>query len=265
MMETNDPRKGAKFKQIKRYLMPQVGIPEAKEPLENGSTKESETTRSLPKELVKRRNKPEGEKNNARKLIFALNNRKRQHPEDEYLSFLLSQLSRKEMKLEERNPLAVPRSESPEEQAHYVEVLRTIVESTYWTAQDRLWYTISSEWLGQWSGYISCLNTPSNNSNSSPPEKTLTSSSPGPINNQSLVVDAREYSRNYYPQGREGLVLKDTVDEGKDYQIVTQDMWEYLHSLYGGDELPIHSVPLGVNARSKKDIKMLKVSIKLSG
>eukprot|EP00826_Nyctotherus_ovalis_P025626 TRINITY_DN1987_c0_g2_i1.p1 TRINITY_DN1987_c0_g2~~TRINITY_DN1987_c0_g2_i1.p1 ORF type:complete len:170 (+),score=15.55 TRINITY_DN1987_c0_g2_i1:392-901(+) len=168
------------------------------------------------------------------------------------------------MKLEEQDPYAVASKESPAEQAKRVEVLRAIMENTNWTAQDRLWYAISSEWFSQWSGYISYFSMPSNNSNSSSLEKTLTPPSPGPINNQSLRVDAREYSRNYYPQRREGLMLKETVDEDKDYQIVTQDIWEYLYSLYGGDDLPINSIPLGANARSKKDIKTLKVSIKFS-
>jgi hypothetical protein len=189
--------------------------------------------------------------------------RKRKYSEDKYMHSLLSHLSRKEIKLDETNSsysFKVPGQKNSSEEKEYLEELVRVMEKTDWSKHDRLFYLVSCDWFKQ--GHINSFNSTTTHSNCLSAIME-TSSTNNPVHNLSLVVNPKECSRNYYSLGREELILKDSIEEGKDYQVITQDTWNCLHSIYGGNGIRINSVPLGVNGKLKKDIKMLKVGLKV--
>jgi len=259
-MKADSPSKRTKYNNITRYLLPSIHI---KDKVQNRLTKEYKDNTNGHSEELDGNCKMKLDFNSIKRYNTIVIYRKRLYPEDEYMCSLLSQLSRKKKKLDERNSFysfKAPTQENSSEKKEYLGDLMRVMEKTNWSKYDRLFYLISYDWFKQ--ECINPSNITTNHLNSSTTiikDKTI-SYSQNPIHNLSLVIDSKEYNQNYYLQGKEELILKELIEEGKDYQLVTQDIWNYLHSIYGGNAVRITSIPLGVNGELKKDIKVLKVN-----
>lgn len=88
---------------------------------------------------------------------------------------------------------------------------------------------------------------------------------PGPIDNQILLKESKEYYHNLYSQNAIcNFALRDSLEENRDYYVVTRDIWDFLHKRYGGMTVRRESILLGRNGKLKPDINLERVSFALS-
>lgn len=199
-----------------------------------------------------------------------MTNRKRHHPEDDYFHKIITQLSQKRIKVEERKePQSAELSGwNLSYQAKYVSNLIFTMKKTNWTKYDRECFLVSIDWFNKWaqySNFFRYFNASEGKLNyynieDQDKENQSENNGPGRINNLILMVDQKEYYRNFsHRKAKCNYALKDTLEEQKDYYVLTKEIWNYLHTIYGGDEFARDCIFLNINGRIKSDIKMLKV------
>ena len=160
-------------------------------------------------------------------------------------------------------------SPSKVSQAKYIAGLVWILRKTNWTKYEKECYIISARWFDKWAAYVDFPKY-SSKGNLTPLYYTTPSGDdinfgtgkehPGAIDNQYLLAEAKEYYHNFsYLQDKCNFVFRDGLEENRDYYVVTKDIWDYLHSIYGGLALSRDCMYAGVNGRMKIDIKMEKV------
>lgn len=191
-----------------------------------------------------------------------------------YFSGLASALRRREAALKAPG-LAASSSSGPSraQQATHVANLIFILRTTSWTRCDRRCYLVAAEWFDRWSEYVDFskhfsmkkIQLGSVYSQAQESAETFVSDEyPGEIGNQCLLANEKEFYHNYsHPKALCNLVLRESLEENRDYYIVTRDIWDYLRSIYRGFELPRDCVSVGANGRILADVKMPKVLLRL--
>lgn len=178
---------------------------------------------------------------------------------------MLSQLSLRRVKLNEDSPLQTTEEYTRKDlaqQAKYVAELIVIMKKTNWSMYDRECYLISSDWFTKWAGYVGLPRYLNNIDTITDlklknAETNTIQSHPGPIDNEALIANTKGLL--FHSQGNNKLVLRENLEENKDFYVLTKDIWNYLYFLYGGTAIQRDCIILGGNGRIKKDIKMLKV------
>ncbi|KAI3453300.1 hypothetical protein Pfo_009963 [Paulownia fortunei] len=129
----------------------------------------------------------------------------------------------------------------PEEEKMIVQELTAKAEANL--REGNLYYVISSRWFMAWQRYTGKIEGDhpfdghSIESQSLAPSQT--EDRPGPINNSEIVVNGRD-NKDDDPQ------LLRTLEEGRDYVLVPQEVWEKLLKWYnGGPVLPRKMISVG--------------------
>eukprot|EP00826_Nyctotherus_ovalis_P020206 TRINITY_DN16327_c0_g2_i3.p1 TRINITY_DN16327_c0_g2~~TRINITY_DN16327_c0_g2_i3.p1 ORF type:complete len:254 (-),score=19.34 TRINITY_DN16327_c0_g2_i3:15-776(-) len=166
-----------------------------------------------------------------------------------YFSGLVSALSRREAVLKAPVLAASGGSgASRAQQATHVANLIFILRTTNWTRCDRRCYLVTTEWFDRWSEYVDFskhfnmkkvqLGSVYTQAQESA-EAIVSDEYPGEIGNQCLLANEKEFYHNYgHPKALCNFVLREPLEENRDYYIVTKDIWDYLRSIYRGFELP---------------------------
>lgn len=121
---------------------------------------------------------------------------------------------------------------SPEEQKEAIQplLLKAVQEGD-------TWYLVSKKWLEDWESYVS---------NRGSRDQSL-DDGPGPIDN-SFLVDAEH-------------VLLSRVEEGRDYDIVSEEAWNLLHQWYsGGPALPRKAIRLNNRHQPIVEVKLMTIT-----
>lgn len=83
---------------------------------------------------------------------------------------------------------------------------------------------------------------------------------PGPITYKELLADDKEYLHNYSaPERLRDVVIKHSAEEGKNYFVVSKDLYEYLQENYGGEAILRHQLEIGCNGLKKYYPKLIQV------
>jgi len=129
-----------------------------------------------------------------------------------------------------------------------------MMHRTRWTSLDRDCYIIPAKWFSRWDDYVK----------GSGDIKGLSGAerlSPGPIDNQSLLMDSKEYYHNYSCSAAAcNHILRESLEENRDYYVVSREIWEYLFNTYGGLELRRENIYISPNGKTRPDIKLEKVN-----
>lgn len=122
---------------------------------------------------------------------------------------------------------------SPEEQKETIQplLLKAVQEGD-------TWYLVSKKWLEDWESYVSNRGTR---------DQSLDDDGPGPIDNTFLVDSER--------------VLLSRVEEGRDYDIVSEEAWNLLHQWYsGGPALPRKAIRLNNRHQPIVEVKLMTLT-----
>jgi hypothetical protein len=144
-----------------------------------------------------------------------------------------------------------------------------IQRTTNWTKCDRKHYLITASWFDRWTEYVdfnkefnmkkiqlgSVYNQPEDEVQLLPNKEF-----PGEISNQCLLANEKEFYHNYnHPKALCNFGLRDLLEQHRDYNVVSKDIWDYCKSIYGGFEISRDSIPTGANGKISPDINMPKV------
>jgi hypothetical protein len=159
-------------------------------------------------------------------------------------------------------------------EAKYIASLFKVMNGTKWGNHDKTRFIISAKWFSKWKAYVgydelftrarknsSACSVHSNTTNhSSFHYSFLSTPYPGSISNEILLADPSDSFHDFTcPTTICNTVLRDTAVEGKDFYIVTKDIWTFFHSNYGGLAIPRHVIPMGSNGESKIDLHLSRV------
>ncbi|PHU27926.1 Ubiquitin carboxyl-terminal hydrolase 9 [Capsicum chinense] len=139
---------------------------------------------------------------------------------------------------------------TPEEEAKIIQELNTKADSNL--KPGNLYYVISNRWFMDWQRYIGkpLGSYPFNeHATESPPSLLPNSASrPGPIDNSDIIIKEAD-------SGGDDPQIRRTLEEGRDYVLVPQEVWEKLFEWYkGGPALPREMISVG-------DAKQLSVEV----
>ena len=169
----------------------------------------------------------------------------------------------------EQNKREIKRARRNE--ARYVAMQFKVANCTKWNEYDIQTFILSAKWFGKWKNYVEydeLINghkrtTPSIHSASTTNGGTNSLTSyqhPGPIANDHLLLDQKEYFRDFScPNSICNTVISDCFEENKDYYVISKQMWQYLHNKYGGMTIARNSIPVGPNGLRKVDLKFTRV------
>jgi len=161
------------------------------------------------------------------------------------------------------------------QQAKKIAELIWIFRKTRWNKFEKECYIMSARWFDKWAIYVDfykyfnvskgTLTSAYYTADNEDLEFSAGKEHPGIIDNQCLIADSKEYYHNFTnPQALCNFILRDSLEENRDYYIVTKDIWDYLHSIYGGMALRRDCIILSPNGRIKIDTKMEKVFLNQS-
>lgn len=132
--------------------------------------------------------------------------------------------------------------------AKHIEMLMKVQCNTRWSDQDNEVFIVPSKWLNYWKDFIN-----SGNSECDSEDKE----NPGPIAYNEIMLNKDDYYHSL-EESQFDWVLKETVEEEKDYYVASKDLWEFLHELYGGSGAVRYRIDSYVSHK-KLDIKFSKV------
>lgn len=152
---------------------------------------------------------------------------------------------------------------SKEEQKQEIERMWKLQESRIDVEENSTWYVISAEWFNQWKQWTG-FNTPAPETfvDESTKESLMTSESaetgevqePGRIDSYDILEADEIMLFGEYN-------LKDNLNEGEDYVIVSPEIWEYLSSIYDGNAIARTAIR---NIDSKEDNEEAKCIIEVN-
>jgi len=198
---------------------------------------------------------------------------------NEYLRNLLESLTKRKTQLEERVRTTRKSQESgssgpiikhkPAQQARHVASLIAVMRRTKWTKFDKELCILSARWFEKWSNYVrfdKYFNASKGqlklyyfNSHDAN-EADSTHEPPGPIDNQTLLMESKEYYHNLcHPNATCNHILRESLEENRDYYVVTREIWEYLCGIYDGTKVHRHNIFIGPNGKMYPDIKLERV------
>lgn len=125
--------------------------------------------------------------------------------------------------------------------------------------EGNLYYVISSRWFTKWQNYVG-VETGENeskelSSDGHASHLTRAGVRPGPIDNSDIIT-------NESVRDVKDLQLSRTLNEGSDYVLVPQGVWEKLHGWYkGGPALPRRMILLGV--QGTPSVEVFPLALKL--
>jgi hypothetical protein len=169
-----------------------------------------------------------------------------------------------------------------EKEAFEIGELFEVMNKTRWNMFDKEFYVLSAKWFAKWKNYVSydsvqnqrlfkkehhqkrsqCKVKKKHAPGSADclPAKSNSQPHPGLIFNETLLMDSKDYFHDFSnPLSYNNLILKDNLQEGKDYYIVTKSIWKYLHNKYSGKEIVRYSVQYNPNGKVMIDISLQRV------
>lgn len=196
---------------------------------------------------------------------------------DDYFKELLAELRQRRIQLDEKIREKSSEKKNMHASTHGKEDLKrealitqnlfATMRKTRWTYFEHSAYIISAKWLNKWKEYVSFDKVVQLNRGIAPqneyPSNPDPASVPGPIDNEGLLLDKKEYFHNFSNFcGIANCIIRDTFEEKRDYYLVSKDCWDYLHRKYGGTYiLKRCKVPIDYNGKVKLDIKFFKVNV----
>ncbi|XP_042025033.1 ubiquitin carboxyl-terminal hydrolase 9-like isoform X1 [Salvia splendens] len=147
---------------------------------------------------------------------------------------------------------------TPEEERRIIEELTDKAEANL--REGNLYYVVSSRWFMAWQRYIGKIEDdyPFDSSSVGPSSvaSSCTKDRPGPIDNTDLVI-------NEVKDKDEDLQLHRTLQEGHDYELVPEEVWERLLKWYkGGPVLKRKMISVG-EQRKQFSVEVFPVHLRL--
>lgn len=88
---------------------------------------------------------------------------------------------------------------------------------------------ISCSWFEQWKRYTGFYETPGGGRRTRDDSNTAEDTHPGSITNKDIIE-----SRELVDAASREVHIKDNLKESVDFIIVNPQIWDFLHSIYGG-------------------------------
>ncbi|KAI4326771.1 hypothetical protein L6164_019308 [Bauhinia variegata] len=148
----------------------------------------------------------------------------------------------------------------PEEENRIIAELMKDSESNL--KEGNLYYIISNRWFSRWQRYAGpCIGIFSTDEQSSDCRQSKVACSeisdrPGPIDNSDIVSNDNDWEGNY-------IEIRRMLEEGSDYVLVPQKVWEKLYEWYsGGPPLPRKLISQGVE-HNKYNVEVYPLCLKV--
>jgi hypothetical protein len=168
--------------------------------------------------------------------IFFSECRKRSH--SKYINKLIQQLEEKKEGLESRTGGLKKRNIKTE--AKHVEKLMKVQCNTRWNDRDNEAFIVPSQWLNYWK------------------DSKKNKTNPGAISFKEIMLNSDKYYHSLKKESQFDYILKETMEEEKDYYIAPKELWEFLHEVHGGAEAVRYRLNSCITQR-KLDIRFSKV------
>jgi hypothetical protein len=155
---------------------------------------------------------------------------------------------------------SLPKDDLLKIEAAHLTMLLSVNARTRWNILDKEVYVIPVCWVNKWRAYA--LSEEKHNSSIDVPTENCNKAKepPGQIQAQSLLVDSKEFFHNHaFPNSPMNKVLRDSLEEKKDYIVVSKDVGEYLYKIYDGQPIIRNRILTSYNGKYKLDIKLEKV------
>ena len=148
-------------------------------------------------------------------------------------------------------------------EAKYVAMLLKVSSSTNWNAHDRTAYVLPTKWFSRWKKYVEYEEFVNKHKAAYFGAAGAPAiEHPGRITSEELLADTKEFFHNYSsPEAICNLVLRDFIEESKDYMILSKEIWNYLQKKYEGKSLVRYYINVGLNGNHKLDLKLSRVSL----
>ncbi|XP_014513603.1 ubiquitin carboxyl-terminal hydrolase 9 [Vigna radiata var. radiata] len=150
---------------------------------------------------------------------------------------------------------------SPQEENRIVSDL--IKESELCLTEGNLYYVVSNSWFSRWQSYVGpCVGMLSINKQSSDGQHanmthTKIANRPGPIDNSDIISKENNFDSN-------SLDIRRMLEEGTDYVLVPEKVWERLLEWYkGGPALPRKLISQGIG-RKQYSVEVYPLSLKVT-
>ncbi|BAT94878.1 hypothetical protein VIGAN_08152700 [Vigna angularis var. angularis] len=150
---------------------------------------------------------------------------------------------------------------SPEEENQIVSDL--IKESELYLKEGNLYYVVSNSWFSRWQSYVGpCVGMLSIDKQSSDGQHanmthTKIANRPGPIDNSDIISKGNNFDSN-------SLDVTRMLEEGTDYVLVPEKVWERLLEWYeGGPALPRKLISQGIG-RKQYSVEVYPLSLKVT-
>lgn len=118
-------------------------------------------------------------------------------------------------------------------------------------------YVISQNWINEWKKYVSYDNVIQG---LEPEKEFFGQEAPGKINEDIVDANPKFLTFTGYPEDKSftNVLLRDGLQEGRDYKLITGPTWRYLHKQYGGIPVkrPCKTFP---NGQRQVEVRLKKV------
>lgn len=175
---------------------------------------------------------------------------------NEYFRELMTELSQRNKQLREKiwaDKVSFTRPHTQKDEAAHVSSLFSVTTRTKWTFFDKEVFILPTKWFEKWKAYVNY------DGGNNPPMEHIPP--PGQISTQSLLLESKDYFHDFScPNALSNHILRDSMEEKRDFYIVSKDIWEYLHSIYGGQPIQRNRIVIEHNGKTMLDLKLQKVN-----
>lgn len=169
-----------------------------------------------------------------------------------------------EFEEDEGSSSAIPKEINQETQEALIQEAQEVkkffesFETEFNDPKNSSFYIISRKWLDKWKRFVS-FDAVTKGLN--PNEQFFGQAHPGRINHDLIDDDPRFVSTLDYPEDKSftNVLLKDALQEGRDYHLITEAAWEHLHKEYEGIAIkrPVRTFP---NGQRQVEVRLKKVA-----
>jgi len=130
-------------------------------------------------------------------------------------------------------------------------------ETEFTQGNHTAFYIVSTKWLNQWKKYVSYDEIIAGNE---PNLNSFGQVNPGPVNEDIIDNDPRFVLFSGYPDDKSftNVLLRDGIQEGRDYQLITEAAWESITKDYEGFAVKRPCKKLA-NGQTQVEVRLKKV------
>ena len=147
--------------------------------------------------------------------------------------------------------------ESLQKEAREAKTLFDQFDVEFNNPENTSFYVISQQWLNKWKQYVSYDNV---TQDLEPNVQYFGQSHPGKINEDLIDDNPKFIPLSTYPEDKSftNVLLRDGLQEGRDYKLITEAAWNYLYNDYQGVTIkrPCRVFP---NGEKQVEVRLKKV------